>query len=269
MAQLLTHGAEGAPVEDVVPATKASGGLAASVLPLVLAGTLTGVLSSLLAAGAWRRAGLVVAGAVLTGLAATLIVQSWLGVVGGDWWANAAALSLTVLAIASIVSGLEALLGKAGIALGALTMIFVGNPLSGVASSPEMLPSGAGTLGQLLPPGAGGNLVRSTGFFDGAAAGGHIAVLSAWALAGLALLGLAALRNRPLKRGGPHQGGPRPSEDQACVAGGRSKKLKVSALRLPSLSDPEKASEPDRRTRSAGRQSAPVRRAEPSARCRV
>ena len=196
MAQLLTHGAAGAQVEDVVPATKASGGLAASVLPLVLAGTLTGVLSSILAAGAWHRAGLVVAGAVLAGLTATLIVQSWLDVIGGDWWANGAALSLMVLAIASVVSGLEALLGKAGIALGALTMIFVGNPFSGVAASPEMLPEGAGTIGQLLPPGAGGNLVRSTGFFDGAAAGGHIAVLATWACAGFVLLGLAALRNR-------------------------------------------------------------------------
>ena len=80
---------------------------------------------------------------------------------------------------------------------GALTMIFVGNPFSGVATSPEMLPTGAGTLGQLLPPGAGGNLLRSTGFFDGAAASGHIAVLAAWALAGLALL--AASRLRPAR----------------------------------------------------------------------
>jgi hypothetical protein len=47
-----------------------------------------------------------------------------------------------------------------------------------------------------MPPGAGGNLLRSTGFFDGAAAGGHVAVLAAWLLAGLALLGLAALRDR-------------------------------------------------------------------------
>jgi hypothetical protein len=196
VAQMLTHGAAAAPVEDVVPAPRASGGLAASVLPLVLAGVLTGALVSLLAAGAWRRTGLLVAGATLTGLTATLIVQSWLGVVGGDWWANCAALSLTVLAIAAVVSGLEALLGKAGIALAAVTMIFVGNPFSGVAASPEMLPSGAGTLGQLLPPGAGGNLVRSTGFFDGAAAGGHVAVLAVWVLAGLALLGLASLRRR-------------------------------------------------------------------------
>jgi hypothetical protein len=196
VAQMLTHGAQGMPVEDVVPATNASNALAASVFPLVLAGIMTGTLTSLLAAGFWRRTALAVAGSVLAGLAATLILQNWLDVVGGDWRANSAALSLTVFAIASVVTGLEALLGRAGILAGALTMILVGNPFSGVATSPEMLPTGAGTLGRLLPPGAGGNLLRSTGFFDGAAAGGHVAVLVSWALTGLALLGLAALRGR-------------------------------------------------------------------------
>ena len=166
------------------------------MLPLVLAGILTGAIVAGIGGGAGRRVGLLLTGSVLTGVGGALIVQSWLDVVGGDFWANAGVLSLTVLAISATIAGLEALLGKAGIALGALTMIFIGNPFSGVATSPDMLPTGAGTLGQLLPPGAGGNLLRSTGFFDGAAAGGHIAVLVTWALAGFALLGLAALRGR-------------------------------------------------------------------------
>ena len=191
VAQFLTHAAGDRPVEDVVAAKPASNALAASVLPLVLAGILTGGLAAHLTRRRGRRAGLVVGGALLTGLAATLIVQTWLGVVGGDWFANAAALSLTVLAIGALIAGVEALFGKAGIAAGALTMVFIGNPLSGVATGPEMLPAGAGTLGQLLPPGAGGNLLRSTGFFDGAAAGGHIAVLLAWTLVGLGCLALA------------------------------------------------------------------------------
>jgi hypothetical protein len=196
VAQLLTHGADGAKVEDVVPAPPAGNGLSASVLPLVLAGILTGAVVAGIGGGAWRRIGLLVTGSVLTGVGAALIVQSWLGVVGGDFWANAGVLGLTVLAISATIAGLEALLGKAGIALGALTMVFIGNPFSGVATSPDMLPAGAGVIGQLLPPGAGGNLLRSTGFFDGAAAGGPITVLVTWALAGFALLGLAALRGR-------------------------------------------------------------------------
>jgi hypothetical protein len=101
-----------------------------------------------------------------------------------------------VLAIAALVAGLETLLGKAGAALAALTMVLIGNPFSGVATGPEMLPTAAGSIGQLLPPGAGGNLLRSTGLFDGAAAGSHIAVLAVWALAGLALLFVSAARSR-------------------------------------------------------------------------
>src|SRR4029453_16908032 len=97
-------------------------------------------------------------------------------VVGGDWVANAAALSLTVAAIASVIAGLKALLGERGVALGALTMILVGNPFSGVGSAPELLPEPVGGLGQALPPGAGGNLLRTTGFFSRRRAGGHVAV---------------------------------------------------------------------------------------------
>jgi hypothetical protein len=44
-------------------------------------------------------------------------------------------------------------------------MIFVGNPWSGIASAPELLPTSAGLIGRLLPPGAGGNLLRNTAFF--------------------------------------------------------------------------------------------------------
>jgi hypothetical protein len=198
VAQLLNHAAAEAkaPVEDVVSASPATAGLAASVLPLVLAGILTGLAAAALGTTALQRAGLVTAGSIAAGLTATAIIQGWLDVVGGDWLVNAGVLSLTVLAIAAVVAGLESLLGKAGAALAALTMVLIGNPFSGVATGPEMLPSAAGSIGQLLPPGAGGNLLRSTGLFDGAAAGGHVAVLAVWALAGFALLFASGLRGR-------------------------------------------------------------------------
>jgi hypothetical protein len=198
VAQQLTHAADGAgaTVEDVVPAGPQATGLASSVLPLVIAGILVGVVGALAASRGLGRAGLVVVGSVLTGLAATALVQGWLDVIGGDWVANAGALSLTVLAIAASLAGLYAVVGKAGLAIGALTMIFVGNPFSGVGSAPELLPEPAGAIGQLLPPGAGGNLLRSTGFFDGAGGAGHLTVLAAWAVAGLAFLLAAELHAR-------------------------------------------------------------------------
>ncbi len=198
VAQLLSGSAEEleAPVQDVVPAHAAGTGLAATVLPLIILGSLTAAIAAALGSGALNRAGLVVAGSILAGVAATAILQSWLDVVGGDFAANAAALSLTVLATAAVVAGLQALIGQAGTILGALTMTFVGNPISGVGSAPELLPEPVGAIGQLMPPGAGGNLLRSTGYFDGAAAGGHAAVLAVWSIAGLALLFVAALRAR-------------------------------------------------------------------------
>ena len=204
VAQLLSHAAnEGqahaqsatARVQDVVPAPAPATALSSAVFPLILAGTLTGMASALLTSGL-GRAGLVVLGSVLGGLVATAIVQGWLDIVGGDWGANAAALSLMILAIATVVTGLHALLGRAGAILGTLTMVLLGNPFSGVWSGPEMLPQPVGAIGQLMPPGAGGNLLRSTGFFDGAAAGGHVAVLVAWSLVGLAAIVAAAARAR-------------------------------------------------------------------------
>jgi hypothetical protein len=86
------------------------------------------------------------------------------------------------------MAGLYSVFGKAGLGIGVLTMIFIGNPFSAAATAPELLPEPVGGLGQLLPPGAGVNLLRSTGFFDGAGAAEHITVLGVWAAAGLILM---------------------------------------------------------------------------------
>ncbi len=199
VAQLITNAAteSGARVvEDVMPVAPSAAALPSSVLPMVIAGILTGVAASLMASSALGQIGLLAAGSILGGLVSTLIVQSWLDVVTGSWAANAAALSLTIAAIAATVAGLRALLGDAAAIAGALVMILIGNPFSGVGSAPELLPEPVGGIGQLLPPGAGGNLLRSTGFFDGAAAGGHVLVLLAWVLAGVAMLVVAGIRAR-------------------------------------------------------------------------
>ena len=184
-------------VVDVVPADPDDPrgvALAASVLPLVLAGMAAGLLVWL-AGGSWpaRWAALVAASAV-AGLVAAGIAQGWLGVLGGSWAVNAGVLGLPVLAVGAAILGLGALGGRAGVALGGLLMVLVGNPLSEVSTAPELLPTPAGAIGPLLPPGAGGSLLRSTAFFDGAAATAPLAVLVAWVLLGLALTWVAALR---------------------------------------------------------------------------
>ncbi|MEU7073329.1 ABC transporter permease [Streptomyces narbonensis] len=172
--------------------------LASSLLPLALAGAAAGVVTTLLGLRGTRAVTALVGASALAGLVGTALAHSWLGALAGDWWAEAGVLSLTVLAIGSTFAGLAALIGKPGFGLGALLMILIGNPFSGVSSAPELLPTGVGSLGQLLPPGAGGSALRSVSFFDGAAAGGPLLVLAAWAAAGLTatLLGARGRRAR-------------------------------------------------------------------------
>jgi hypothetical protein len=188
VAQLLTHAAaeQDAEVEDVVTTSPAASGLGSSVLPLVLAGIVTGVLAALAVSRGTARVGLTLAGSVLAGLSAALIADTWLGIVEGDWIVNAGAFALTFLAISAAMVGLYSLFGKTGLGIGAAVLVFIGNPFSAAATAPELLPEPVGGLGQLLPPGAGANLLRSTGFFDGAGSAEHIAVLAVWAVLGVA-----------------------------------------------------------------------------------
>ncbi|SEU43652.1 hypothetical protein [Nonomuraea wenchangensis] len=73
-------------------------------------------------------------------------------------------------------------------------MMLIGNPLSGAATAPEMLPGWSGVVGRLLPPGAGGQLLRSTAFFDGRGASHSVVVLVAWLTTGVVLCLAGRLR---------------------------------------------------------------------------
>ncbi|WLW56744.1 ABC transporter permease [Streptomyces sp. YU58] len=187
---------------DVVPAPEADprgAALNASVLPLALAGIAAGAVVTLLGLRGLRAATALVGAAALVGVVAAAIAHSWLGVLTGDWWAEAGTFGLTTLAIGAAVAGLAALLGTAGIGLAAATVMLIGNPFSGAPSAPQMLPEPAGTIGQWLPPGAGTTLLRSVSYFDGAAATGPVLTLAWWAALGLGavLLGSAlAKRSR-------------------------------------------------------------------------
>ncbi|MGW9192698.1 hypothetical protein [Micromonospora chersina] len=193
------------PVVQVVPADPddpRGAGFAAGFLPLALTGMLAGVLLTVLVARrAVRLAGLL-GYAVLAGLAGTAVLHGWLGVLAGDPWREAAAIGLFALATAATVAGLGALLGRAGLGLGALLVFLVGNPLSAVAAAPELLPRPWGVVGQFLPVGAGGTLLRSAAFFDGAGAGRSLAVLAGYALIGLALV-LVGSRSPRVGAGSP------------------------------------------------------------------
>ncbi|TCO45631.1 hypothetical protein EV646_108254 [Kribbella antiqua] len=188
-----------AKVTDVVPLPKddpRGAGLAAGALPLVLGGIMAaGLLTQLVKSGSKRMIGAITF-AVTGGLALAAVLQFWLGSFEGSYLGNAGVIAMSIAAISLTLLGLEWLLGTAGLALGAAVMMLLGNPLSGLTSAPEMLPSGWGALGQLLPPGAAGTALRSVSFFDGAGAGRPLVVLTCWLVAGLALCALGAIKSQ-------------------------------------------------------------------------
>ncbi|MEU1477645.1 ABC transporter permease [Streptomyces sp. NPDC005760] len=173
---------------DVVPTPAADprgAALSTSVLPLALAGIIAGALATLLGLRGPRAVTALILASALVGVIAAALVHSWLGVLTGNWWAEAGTFALATLAVSAAVAGLAALVGFAGIGAVAFLVMFLGNPFSGAASAPRLLPEPVGTIGQWLPPGASATLLRSVSFFDGAAATGPALTLTWWAALGL------------------------------------------------------------------------------------
>lgn len=176
---------------EVVPADPddpRGAGFAAGFLPLALTSLLAGIaLALLLRRRGAKLAGLLTFG-VLAGLAGAAVLQFWLGVLSGSYLLNAAAIGLFAVATSAIVSGLGSVLGTSGLGLGALLVFLIGNSLSGMAAAPELLPQPWGTVGQWLPVGAGGTLLRATAFFDGAGAAMPLWILATYAGVGFLMV---------------------------------------------------------------------------------
>ncbi len=211
ISQLLTaaaaglggEAATGPAVVDVValPSGDSRGvGLASGSLPMIIAGLALGALAALRLRDRWTVLATVAGGAIVIAISFAAVF-SWLGVASGAFWAMAGAIALTVAASGLVVAGLVRLLGAAGAGLGALLLVLIGNPMSGIATSPRLLPSPWGELGQLLPTGAGGTLVRTATYFPSASVWGPVLVLVIWAAigAGMVLIG----RRKPAATAAP------------------------------------------------------------------
>jgi hypothetical protein len=217
VAAMLTQAAAGlgvtAPVVDVVPTSPddpRGAGFAAGFLPLAMTGMAAGILFTLVVTARRARLAGLAAFTALAGLVGAAVLNLWLGVVPGGYWAGAAVIGLVSGAVAATVAGLGAVLGRPGTALGALAVFLVGNALSAVGSAPELLPQPWGEVGQWLPIGAGGTLLRSVAYFDGAGAAPAAWTLAAYLVGGLVLVGLARTR-RPAPQ-------PAPRSEPALVA---------------------------------------------------
>jgi hypothetical protein len=104
---------------------------------------------------------------------------------------------LGIIATAAIIVGLNALIGKAGIAVGAVITLFIGNPLSSLTQPKEFLPAPWGDLGQWLVPGASGTLLRDLSYFPDTSATFPWLVLVGWAVTGAVLIAVGHFRNAP------------------------------------------------------------------------
>ncbi len=195
VATLLSQAAAGlpAPVRDVVPlhgGDLRGTGFGAGFLPLAIGSPLAGLLIFLAVRGRRARLIALLAFGALSGLGAGAVLHYWLDVLPGDYLVNAAVLGLFSLAVAATMTGLGAVLDRAGLALGALTIFLVGNALSAVSSAPELLPQPWGAVRQWLPIGSGATLLRSMAYFDGNGGGTAALILGTYAVVGLALVAI-------------------------------------------------------------------------------
>lgn len=161
-------------------------GIAVAAFPLVIGGILGGSFSALRVNGTWRRFATATLYAVIGGALTALILNVWFGLIPGDFATLWAAFSATYLATASFIVGVSALSSPlAGLGLGAVITMFIGNPISGASMPSVFLPGAWGQIGQIMVPGASSTLLRSIAYFPEAATSGQWVVLGSWIAFGL------------------------------------------------------------------------------------
>ncbi|TFV84959.1 ABC transporter permease [Microbacterium sp. dk485] len=191
-----------AEIEDVVPLPESDptgvgiGGLA---FPLVFGGIVPAVaFRKVFSRSLGWAVGGILAFAAVGGIVVAAVLMFLFGSITTAFWPVAAAMALGVAGLALPLAGLQEVFGGKGFTIGAMIMMFVGNPLAGIATGAAWLPAGLGAIGQILPPGAAGTLVRSAAYFGGAGGLAAGLTLAAWVAAGALLLAVGARRTHLL-----------------------------------------------------------------------
>ena len=178
-------------ITDVVPLSDddpSGAGLAIAGLPLTLGGIVGGVLTSMgIRSRRMRLVGTIVYG-VVGGLALALIMQTWFGILQGNFGLNAVAIGLSIAATVGLINGFVSLIGPAGIAIGAVLTMLIGNPIASLNQPKEFLAGNWGDIGQFFVPGAAGTLLRDLSYFPDVPMALQWWVLSAWLAVGIALI---------------------------------------------------------------------------------
>ena len=180
-----------ADIVDVVPlpAGDPTGvGIGGLAFPLVFGGIVPAVAFRSMLSGKrwWIFAGLT-GFSVAGGFVVAAVLKYFFGSIEGPLVPVAASVALGIAALALPLAGLNECFGTKGFTIAAMSMMFVGNPFAGIATSAQWLPAGVAMIGQLLPPGAAGTLVRAVAYFNGAGGGAAALTLGVWAAAGVVL----------------------------------------------------------------------------------
>ena len=174
-----------------------------TLLPLSVTSILGALLLNSLAPGlrAGPRVGSLLAFAVLGALVSLLIVRVAIGALPGSFVALWGIGALAIFATATPAAAIMRALREPGVGLSFLIFLMLGNPASGAASAPELLPDPWREGGQFLPAGAAASALRNIAYFDGAALARPLLVLTAYAVVGALVLVL--LDRRGAGRTGP------------------------------------------------------------------
>jgi hypothetical protein len=164
--------AQGAPliVHDLVPLppTDPTGGTAFSAtLSLIIAGVLGSSLLYLVTQG--RDLAVHLSAVLALGIGAGLLTAIATNIVVGAFTSQFLAIwgvaALFVLALALPIAFFQRLLGLPGTGVGLLVFIVVGDPSSGGATAPQLLPDPWRAISQALPPGAATTAMRDVVYF--------------------------------------------------------------------------------------------------------
>jgi hypothetical protein len=192
-----------------LPSTDPAGATGFSaLLSLLLAGTMGSSIIYLL--GRHRPPAARLAAAVGLGIGAGLLTALITNVIVGAFTSRFLAVwgiaTLFAIAISLPISAFQALLGNGGTAIGAIMFLVIGNPASGGASAPELLPAPWREVSQLLPPGAAATAIRDAVYFQGHRLTHALLVLGLYASLGAAVaLAVPILRARTPPAGAASQ----------------------------------------------------------------
>lgn len=135
--------------------------------------------------------------AVMFGFALTLISAAFGVGTDASFLDRVLAMALISAGVAGSTAALVALIGSAGSAVAGVLYFILGAQISGAGTAPEFLPPFWSDLGHYLPGGAGTSLLRDVFYFPEASTSNPIAILAAYAGAGLLVLsGLNLIRAR-------------------------------------------------------------------------